>query len=207
MTDFNALLDRLETLFLSIERQHHVRGLNPPASPQQIDAVERLIGYPLPAELRAFYLRFNGQVAEGWSFFPPFFSLPSLEELVYQWGADSDFFKDEERSEALAIVDEPSKLVIIPFWGTPKRVLVGKSNMSVFIYCDLDPGPAGKLGQIIYQDVQDEPRLWAHSFAEALNMIVTAAERGDIRFDADEVGWVRQDGSGLYGDLTAELAL
>lgn len=207
MTDFNTILDRLEKLFLSIEHQHHVNGLNPPAGPEQIDAVEGLLGYALPADIRAFYLRFNGQAAKGWSFFPPFFSLPTLKELVDQWQMDSNFYREATRSEALAMVDEPRKLRIIPFWGSPKRLLIGKSNMSVFVYCDLDPGPAGTLGQVIYQDVEDEPRPWANSFAEAINMIVTAAERGDIHYDAGEMGWVRQDGSRLYGARAEELPL
>ena len=218
MRQFDILLDRLEKCISNVNAELGIggRGLNSPATEAQLEAVEQLIDHKLPNDLRAFFLRFNGQPTfdwrhdppQVWNFFPPFFKLPTREELLGCWQQDSDAYEERARQEALEMVDAPSLLEVIPYFPSPKRVLVGLSNMPVFLYCDLDPGEAGRPGQIVHFDAHDpDPWVYADSFAQALEMVVLASENGRIRFNSAERQWAHANGSSLGWNIRADLAL
>ncbi|TDM06051.1 MAG: hypothetical protein C4K60_15425 [Ideonella sp. MAG2] len=200
----NDLLDRLAQMFQYMSASHGLPGLNPPATEQQVAAVENVMGQKFPDDLRAAYLRFNGQSHKpewgaGWSLFPSGFSWPTLEELLTDWQYASGSHDADAQRQAADIADE-YQLPALGYFPSPQRLLVGTSGTTDFLFCDLEPGPMGKRGQIMNQSAEgaDEPRVWADSFADLLRLIVDAYEHGRIEYSEAEAAWTK-DGETVYG--------
>lgn len=199
----NDLLDRLERLFLRMTAAHGLPGLNPPATEAQIAALESVIGQCLPDDLRAAYLRFNGQVkneqrGRGWSLFPSSYYWPSLDEVLADWeyaNASHDAGAEEQAASIAVEYDLPA----LGFFPSRRRILVATGCTTDFLFCDLHPGPKGKVGQIINQSAEaaDEPDVWADSFAQLLTIVLDAAEQGRIQFDPVKGSWLK-DGATFY---------
>lgn len=170
-------------------------GLNAPATPRQIAAVEALTGVPLPDDLREAYLHFNGMQREAFNWRSETrvprvilgeFHWLDLETLADTWVGD-------RCSEAWADV-EPD------LWGPEEAegqaarqrqhhhawLPLGYSGTSVHCCVDMAPSPCGQAGQILHCDFESgTPTLFAPSFVSCVSAVLDALDRDAVAWD----GW------------------
>lgn len=165
-------------------------GLNGPASLEQIEHAEHALGVRLPDDVRAAYLRHNGQdpdaplVLLGWEFL-------SLEEVVAQWSIWKDLLDSGTFDTAQSNAD--GHLVKQDWWNAawiPFTHNGGGDHLCI----DLDPGTEGVAGQIIemWHDEGSRPVL-APSFEAFLSAYVDSLDAGDYLFDEDFFAVVHKD--------------
>lgn len=168
-------------------------GLNPPATRQQIEAVEALIGTPLPDDLRDAYLHFNGMQREvlHWDSLRALpvlmgqFHWNDLETLARRWTVDRCIALDLEpgsNDDDAPVHDRPVR----PLASHALWLPVGCTNTSVQAHVDLHPGPTGRHGQLLKSDPEfGEPTLLAGSFEQALRFTLDALDVGTLTWN----GW------------------
>lgn len=135
-------------------------AFNPGASAVEIDAAEAALGLRFPAELRAYLQLANGERWNSAGFIGDWPLLP-LKAIV------------REALEMRALVDsgdlgdnaaDPSPHTR-GLWWNPAWIPLVTSGSGHLICVDLDPGPAGQVGQIILFLHDDSPR---YRIAESL---------------------------------------
>lgn len=179
-------------------------GLNPPATLQQIEALEALVGATLPDDLRDAYRHYNGMqraVLGG-----PVRALPvlmgrfhwnDLESLARRWTVDrcielqSD--TDPARDNKASVVDDGP---VWPLATHARRLPVGCTDTSVQAHVDLHPGLSGTHGQLLRSDLEyGLPTLLADSFEYAVRLTLDALDHGDVTWNGWEL--VSASGEGL----------
>jgi cell wall assembly regulator SMI1 len=121
-----------------------INRLNGPATPAQIEALERLIGAPLPDEFRKSLLLHNGGIARNEIFEGE--ELLSLERITEEWLVwrelfDSDpGFKSFRSSPPIEVKDN---------WWNPLWIPLTSNHAGDHWCLDLDPSPLGRRGQVI----------------------------------------------------------
>lgn len=170
-------------------------GLNPPASPQQIETIESLVGARLPDDLREAYLHFNGmqRCVLDWG---PSRALPilmghfhwvDLETLARSWTLDRSLALEMDRDflgdGALEIEGQPVR----PCMANEAWLPIGATNTVVSALADLNPSRSGTHGQVLWADPEtgEFPRLMATSFEQAVRITLDAIDRGAVAWD----GW------------------
>lgn len=122
---------------------------NAPATEQQLAAHEKLIGFPLPEDLKQLYTLHNGQQRPEKYGLAFFFSLPflSLDESMQQWK-----FLNEELGD-LSMFDYKSHSIpaghIQEQYVNRKWIPISKDSGGNYIGVDLDPDAQGTAGQVI----------------------------------------------------------
>jgi cell wall assembly regulator SMI1 len=190
-------------------------GLNPPATEAQVAAVERLVGRRLPEDLRAAYRHFNGMTRPGGEanggprLMLPFYDWCDLESLARRWTMDrqvpmpplGDVGDADEMADGGDVddVDGSASGARCRFaYEDAGWLPVGLCNMSPQVCVDMNPGPAGRPGQLIELDLEAGGPFWmAASFADHVERLLTMLEGGAIRWRdgqyVDESGeWVRR---------------
>ncbi|MEL6479682.1 MAG: SMI1/KNR4 family protein [Pseudomonadota bacterium] len=155
----------------------HIPGfrdaLRPGAGAAELAAAEAVIGRALPEELKTL-LRLNDGAAEHLLVvFPGSWVLNPAAEVAASWKIwadlhDEDYMRDPEavtgQSDRIK-QDEHFRLAWIPF---------AANGMGDSLCIDLDPGPAGQVGQIISQYHDEDTRdVLGDSLAEFLAYLVT----------------------------------
>lgn len=147
-------------------------GLNPPASPEAIAAAERSLGVTFPDDVRAAYLRHDGQASdspwmlEGWEWL-------SLERIVDEWQVWKGLLDDGDFEDGASDGDGE---VVRSDWWHPAWIPLTYSGGGDHHCVDLAPGPKGSLGQIIqmWHDDGDRPviassfSVWVADYADRL---------------------------------------
>lgn len=173
--------------------ERNIEGISPglcqdlrsPASSAALDALEELIGYQLPAELRELWLLHDGQLS------PEERGLGLLGGLVFLSieGVQLEWLNWRKRREETS-VDEMAELsmlsvsvpegVIRPEYTWPGWIPVGKEVLQRnYLGIDLDPGPLGTSGQlIIFGRDEDEKTLIARCLGDFLSFLALEARRG-----------------------------
>jgi len=126
-------------------------SFNPPATVEEIDSIEQLVGVKLPAQLRELYLYANGQSNEAQTGL--WYGLPMLStsEIEREWKAWYELFTEEGMQEFI-YSDEHSSYkegYIKPMYMNPKWVPLSNDSGGNHFGIDYDPGPKGTKGQII----------------------------------------------------------
>lgn len=154
--------------------------LRPPATEEDLAALERGIGLKLPDDLRRVYLLNNGQesytlpgVFMGMTFIGP-------EEVLATWQSwkENEPFDPEIDEEYSAY---PPKAVKAGYFRRA-RVPFAHDYGNNFIGLDLDPGPTGILGQVITYG-RDELVAYcvASSFSQFLEWLLVQYRSGNYR--------------------------
>jgi cell wall assembly regulator SMI1 len=165
-------------------------GFNPPASAHQLADTERLLGVPFPMDVRATYLRHNGQASDspwmmnGWEWL-------SLDRIRAEWQIWKDLLDGGDFADSQSDADG---LGVRQDWWHPAWIPLTYSGSGDHYCLDLAPGLQGTLGQIIemWHDEGSRPvvassiREWLASFADAL-------ETGDFVFSEEDGGLLRRD--------------
>lgn len=149
----NGIWPEVEAALVQHAPELHA-ALRPPATEAQILAAEQALGLTFPADLRAAYLRHDGVEPGAPKFFAFGFRWCSLDELVSCWQMlrrveddmrthDPEAFEQDE--EFLA----QSEAQLTPFeagW-----IPVGLTGTEHLLFCDMNPAPRGRRGQLIQQ--------------------------------------------------------
>lgn len=147
-------------------------ALNPPATQEQIQAAEAIMGIKLPLFVRKAYLRHDGSQPES-RFFLPYFSWCSLDRMVRDWRDMQSMAADEieQRPENFPKKSEAwwRDLKVRPVWWHPSRIPIGYTNTSDHLFLDMKPGPAGVAGQMIADDGMMSPSVKATGLEQYLD--------------------------------------
>ncbi|HEX8693753.1 MAG TPA: SMI1/KNR4 family protein [Longimicrobium sp.] len=165
-------------------------GLNPPASAGEIDETERFLGVRLPDDVRASYLRHDGQsqdspwMMNGWEWL-------SLTRIRDEWKV----WKDVLDSGAFAAIESDADGVSVRRdWWNPAWIPVTYSGCGDHHCLDLAPGPRGISGQVIemWHDEGARPVV-ADGFGAWLSQFADDLEAGELVFSDDLGGLYRVD--------------
>ncbi len=138
-----------------IERWYEAQGaahlILPPASREQIGALEDALGVELPEALTASLRRHNGSADGGW----PTGTLLSCDGILQEVGVWRDLLTGGDFDDLKEFVADGEALKA-GWWQTGWVSLDadGAGNGAVL---DLSPGPAGKVGQVIDMDHETGP--------------------------------------------------
>lgn len=164
-------------------------GLNPPATPEQIEAAEAALGIKLPLEFVASYRIHNGQSSDSpWLF--DAWEFLSLERIVEEWTVWKDLldggdFKDSRSGSVGFTVED---------WWCPLWIPITYDGAGNHDSLDLKPGPKGRKGQIIkmWHDDSERPVVSA-SYSDWIAGWAYDMERGLCKFSEEYNGIIRGD--------------
>jgi cell wall assembly regulator SMI1 len=166
-------------------------GLNPPASPQQIEAIESLVGARLPDDLREAYLRFNGMSWEQSRTLPILRGQchwVDLETLARNWTLNRSIAMEMDRDVLGDNTCEVEGQPVRPCMADDGWLPIGASGTIVQALVDLHPSRWGTCGQVLLADPEGGfPRLMATSFAQAVCTTLDAIDRGTAVWDGRQL--------------------
>ena len=188
MSEISRLWQRLEA-WLQWNQPDLDFALNPPATDEQLNEVESIIGATFPPEVREFYKIHNGQGADavGVLYGSNFMSLEQALEDWRAWKAllDAGTFDGLKSGPAPGVKNDWWNPLWFPF------VIDQNSNP---VCVDLDPAPGGTYGQIIQMDHETPDRgVPVRSIVLWFDAYVRAVEGGSYAYDED---------FGLFMDVT-----
>jgi cell wall assembly regulator SMI1 len=159
------------------------------ASQEQIDHLERLVGRPLPGDIRQSYAIHDG--AYGLPFAGVFDYLLSLEDIASHlatWRETLDL-DDPYRAEPNPV--GPVKHV---WWSMGWVPIVGEGTGD-HLCIDLDPAEGGTVGQVFdFAHEYGPTEVLFPSFRAYLERYAASLESGAIRYDPEDMHWVNADG-------------
>ncbi|MFK7907444.1 MAG: leucine-rich repeat domain-containing protein [Chitinophagales bacterium] len=130
-------------------------SLNPPASEEQIQALEDALQKPLPEDLKNLYRWHNGE-SESFGFF---FGLPflSIEDAWEEWKTWAEIADEGNSTLDSAVISIPSDFVKENY-ANRFYLPIGKDYGGNNIAVDLDPDEKGIYGQLINSGRDEEMR-------------------------------------------------
>jgi cell wall assembly regulator SMI1 len=170
-------------------------SLRPPASEREIDALETLIGQALPEDIHDLYRLADGQIPFQFGrtpHYPGFFvSLPfnPIEIVSQHWQfAARQLARGEPNTDEFLSSFPPGAVQIQHYnraW-IPISDDAGGNHIAI----DLDPGPAGNIGQIIITGTDEQERVRvASSLGAFLHWIAGEFEAGHFAGNGEEWRW------------------
>ncbi|MES2982033.1 MAG: SMI1/KNR4 family protein [Verrucomicrobiota bacterium] len=147
--------------------------LRPGASPNKIEAVERMLGINFPDEVKQFYLCHDGQTSESLSFFDDFQFLP-LDQVTAEWKVWQEIKATDFK------LDEIPKAEIKPVYWNSRWVPFAADGCGNCLCIDLDPNQSGKSGQIICMWLDPSRVLLASSLTEWFSNFISRVKNNDI---------------------------
>jgi cell wall assembly regulator SMI1 len=166
--------ERWTTIAAWLEKEHpHALGhFHPPATEEEIAAVEKQLGITFPPDYRTFLAIHDGQDE-----FAPMVGLGALLRVGAIPDARGNIFGEETAIDP-ALAGEGVRAVEYSRKWIPITVSArGRDNLCL----DLDPAPGGRVGQIIeyIADANERP-LVAKSFADLLSKYFEQAQTGEL---------------------------
>lgn len=183
-----AAWQRVDDRVASLQRRHREKGdiplyeaaLNPPATDQELQQLERAWGVAIPFELAYSLKRWNGRLIAH----DHMIDLSSVADLLYLAETCGRYLADD--SVEYEHVIGP----INPIFESKKRYNFGGHEFSgSSLYLDYVTPPAGgTLGQVIRDGEEPIARFVAASFVDFLNLIADAPVHDDVP-DFDPLEW------------------
>jgi len=179
-----CIFDRIHA-WLKANAPEVLASLRPGATQEQIRAAERQMGVTLPDDVRAAYRIHDGQT--GQDLFDGRMWLP-LADVVSLWrrmkeGCDEDGPPDAVPEGAEVRTD---------YWR-PGWIHLAAGGRGDRLFVDLDPPPAGKVGQILlwWKDLDPPASVEMDSFADYLDDLASDLQSGVWTTHPDYDGLVR----------------
>jgi cell wall assembly regulator SMI1 len=208
------ILQRLEAQ-LQLQFPDILPTLNPPATEEQITALEAAVKQKLPEDVKSAYRWHNGcRRLPGETSWPlqdeSYFLIYrgrwlGLDEMLDRWQSllqigfvDTEYDFTEEDDP-----DNWNRLTIRPWTAPPHTWLpLSQDGNCSFIYIDLFPGPRGHVGQVLAHDIHGGGgcELIADSLVSYLTVFVQALERKELQYDRRHQQWL-----GLHESLQKKL--
>ncbi len=178
-----------------------VDGLQPPATEDQLNHLEQIVGWPLPEEFRSLYKIHNGENDPiGFVFGMELLPLTGIES---NWKVWTDFADDDDCEFDAASI--PSGYVQekyahrgwIPFTHD------GSGNHFAI---DLAPGPRGKVGQVIvFGNDENMKYVVAPDLTAFWQFILDLCRAGNFQFDYDSGFTIKQPPNAHLFDVLPQL--
>jgi cell wall assembly regulator SMI1 len=160
------------------------------ATKRQIADLEKILGFPLPEEVRESYRAHNGTDETPFPFQGN--ELASLDFIgkVHEMRRD---WMLAPGNQVPGSIEGPIK----PEWWSPRRVQLTESGAGDGLMIDLDPAEGGTVGQVIEFSHELGPlRIHAASWGRLLERIADDAEAGRYLYGKDDEMWgLVDDGS------------
>lgn len=157
---------------------------NPPATDDQIDEFERLVGLQLPSSYRALYRWHDGEADDRWGHF---YGLPllSLRQAAVEWtGWKETIVGFGGNRYAIPAASWPEGAVD-PAYVNPRWIPLTQDGSGNNIGLDFDPWPRGRIGQVILHGRDEDVKaVLAPSLGAFLRWIADLLEGGNFRLDA-----------------------
>lgn len=162
-----------------------LQALRPPASLNEIRAVENEIGLVFPDDLRDAYLRHDGiDWAEPGQarpvLLPAYAAWLPLELVLDSWRHHvdifSDCFADMHEDHEADLNEYPDEKVRSQFL-LPEWIPIGKSS-GIAVCIDLVPGPAGVSGQLIRYDYSGGATVVSNGIGGYLDLLIASLANG-----------------------------
>lgn len=176
-----------------------MKGLNPPTTPDEVERLESLLGFPLPQSFKEFLYIYNGETWDSLCLLGDFNRLLSCNEIADKYLLDQELAKSidgPEHSSTAFWKDRVLKQIIFvkgsvkPILNHPNWVPFSCMNGDVYRYIDFDPAPNGIIGQIIEVDPECcTYEVLADSFDDFLARYAQQLIEGQFEFN-DEYGSV-----------------
>lgn len=158
--------------------------LNKPAKLLNIEKAEKKMNLQFPVDYRQFLLAFNGMASDAiYSFpwLPNCQPLSSLKEVIEGW----EFEQESDIDSEYELVDN-QRIKNIYFHNLRIPIAGGPHWDGDLVFIDLDPGPNGTSGQLIYRS-KGGPFHWiASSFHEGLSRWLQALTDKEWIYDSDQ---------------------
>lgn len=164
--------------------------LNPPATERAIADLERRLGVRLPADVRAAYLRHDGQSADSPGLIDAWEWL-SLDRIAAEWKVWKDLL---DGGDFAGIAGAGDGAIVRGDWWHPAWIPLTYSGSGDHHCVDLAPGAAGRSGQIIrmWHDAPDRPVL-APSFAVLIETLAHDLQADEYVLSDEYGGVMRRD--------------
>src|SRR5262249_3000411 len=142
----SELWQRIEA-WLSANAPKIIGNLNPPATDAEVAAAEAALGCQMPDQWRQLYQVHNGMNSEA-NLGSLFYGMEfwSLAEVVREHGNSQDFAAMPYKVEAA----DPG--IRLENMYRKEWIALSFDGEETLLRIDLDPGPGGNLGQIIFTD-------------------------------------------------------
>ncbi|MDL4773645.1 SMI1/KNR4 family protein [Actinomadura xylanilytica] len=181
--------------------------LPPPADEEDLDAAEEELGFPLPADLRALYRVCDGDDDLGLLFRYGWLTAGELADHDDEWAMISrEWEYDQHRRILLDPVPAGAvrRSIMRPGW-----IPFAHSTGGDFYAVDMDPGPAGRPGQVISIGTHHAhgPVYIADSVTTLVRRLVEALERGDHTYERGDLRYEDELPSHLEAEDDAILNL
>jgi len=157
---------------------------NAPATDAQVDALERLVGIPLPNSYRQLYRWHDGEEDDRWGHF---YGLPlmSLRQAGAGWTVWSKVLASFGGNRYMIPGAGWPHGAVDPAYINPRWIPLIRDGSGNHIGLDFDPWPGGRVGQIIlYGRDEDVKVVLAPSLGAFLGWIADLLEGGNFRLDA-----------------------
>jgi cell wall assembly regulator SMI1 len=186
-------------------------ALNPPATEEQLRAIEAELGYRLHCEVRAAYLRHDGTVHRedgGYERGANFAILNAMAAWIPLRFAIADWRTLKEFNSRLKITnpemfppydDHWENLSVRPVSWDEGHFPIGDEGTSFRVFVDMVPAGRGQAGQIFGDDGMAEAKIYAPSFNTLIGAIADHLESGTLQFNVSH--------GGLYDPRTGEQAV
>lgn len=154
---------------------------NPPATDEQLDAFERLIGLKLPRAYRLLYRWHNGENDDRWGHI---FGLPllPLDQAAAQWITWTKVLAEFGGNRYVVPGSSWPNGAVDPAYINPRWVPLTHDGSGNHIGLDFDPWPGGRVGQVIlFGRDEDVKAVLAESLGEFLEWIAGLLASGNFR--------------------------
>lgn len=160
--------------------------LNPGATAEELAQLEAHLGVALPASLKAFLSRHNGQANEATLGIYLGRQLLSTQGIRLQWDTWRSIDEEAMNADCAEFMSSEPEGVIKPMYTNRRWIPLTHDFGGNHVGLDFDPDTNGNEGQVIaFGRDEDEKRLIAKSFDEFIPILITEMRDGDWSF-ADE---------------------
>ena len=176
--------ERVESQF-RLQAPKRLSQLAPGATPEQIAEFERLVGRSLPEDFRQSYAIHDGAYGVPFGECPDYLLSHDQIAGLLPWMREDLIPPSAYRHEP--VPEGPVR----PTWWSEGWVPIVGEGTGDYLCIDLDPAEGGTVGQVFDWGHEYGPtHVLFPSFRAYLEQYASDLERGAIRYDEGESGWV-----------------
>lgn len=182
--DIRPVLARLDAWYdAHLWRDRYV--FNPPATDDELNAFENMIGLRLPRSYRQLYRWHDGENDDRWGHFYGLPLLP-LHQAEFQWKAWNDVLADFGGNRYEIRGGAWPDGAVDPSYINPRWIPLTHDGSGNHIGMDFDPWPRGRVGQIILFGRDEEVKVvLAESLGKFLEWVASLLESGNFRLEVE----------------------
>ena len=169
---------------------------NPPATDDQIDQIEKLVGFKLPASYRQLYHWHDGDDISRYDHLGHIYGLPilPLDQVAMEWKTwNLDVLREFEGNRYMIPGASWPPGDVDPAYINPRWIPLTADGSGNSIGIDFDPWPGGRVGQVILFGRDEDMKVaLAESLGKFLEWIAGLLESGNFRLDDDGKQRLRQ---------------